>query len=127
MLAIEFAKSINNLRIENAPGSNLLLDHVEPGAFDVHRRKPPRQYDPFDPYNEVYLAPTEEIMKMTQKELRKHLNQWWRAWQRKEKRYKKWKKRMDRIDKRIEKHRQEMKEKAKQQKQSVHEINLKKN
>ena len=96
---------------------NSLIGHNRPPRKHNYpkRRKPPRQYDPFDPYNEVYLAPTDEIMKMTQKELRKHLNQWWRAWQRKEKRYKKWKRRMDRIDKRIEKHRQEMKEKAKQQ------------
>ena len=93
---------------------NSLIGHNKPPRKHNYPkfRKPIKQFDPFDPHNELYLADVDEIMKMNSKTLQKHLNQWWRAWKKREKRFKKWDKRMKRIDRRIDQHRLEMKIKA---------------
>ena len=93
---------------------NSLIGHNKPPRKHNYPkfRKLIKQFDPFDPHNELYLADVDEIMKMNSKTLQKHLNQRWRAWKKREKRFKKWDKRMKRIDRRIEKHRLEMKIKA---------------
>ena len=93
---------------------NSLIGHNKPPRkhnYPKHR-KPIRQYDPFDPYNECELPDDEILLNLPSRELQKVLNANWRAWKRKTKRFNKWKKRMDRIDKTIQKHRQKAEEKA---------------
>ena len=55
---------------------NSLIGHNKPPRKHNYPkfRKPIKQFDPFDPHNELYLADVDEIMKMNSKTLEMPLN-----------------------------------------------------
>ncbi len=56
---------------------NSLIGHNKPPRKHNYPkfRKPIKQFDPFDPHNELYLADVDEIMKMNSKTLQKQQQQ----------------------------------------------------